>query len=223
MISESHKFIFIHIPKCAGTSIENALSSYCKKGFLGYDKKLKGFKQHANCHELLTHNYITSEMCDSFFKFAFVRNPWDRCVSQYIWRIKKGGNFVNGQHMKCQKRIFIHPNFNQKFVRNNVTFLRQFLEKDFPWQEMSFEQHMRPQVEFIYDCTKTKLDFIGKFENINNDFSYVCNKLIGEQVELPHANKSSNNQNYKQYYDNYTKDLVSEFYYEDIKEFNYTF
>ena len=67
------------------------------------------------------------------------------------------------------------------------------------------------------------MDFIGKFENINNDFSYVCKKLIGEQVELPHANKSSNNQNYKQYYDNYTKDLVSEFYYEDIKEFNYTF
>ena len=66
MISESHKFIFIHIPKCAGTSIENALRKYCKKGFLGYDKNLKGFKQHANCNELLTHNYITSEMCDSF-------------------------------------------------------------------------------------------------------------------------------------------------------------
>lgn len=220
MISESHKFIFIHIPKCAGTSIENALRKYCKRGFLGYDKNLKGFKQHANCEELLTHNHITTEVCNSFFKFAFVRNPWDRCVSQYIWRIKKGGNFVNGP--ANIKNGFSHPKFTQKFVRNDVTF-RQFLEKDFPWQEMSFEQHMRPQVEFIYDCSKTKLDFVGKFENINNDFSYVCKKLIGESVELPHANKSSVGREYKQYYDSYTQDLVAELYHEDINEFNYTF
>ena len=159
MISHIHKAVFIHVPKTAGMSMR----TYFRK------KKFEPAEYHSpdGTNDDQTGVYINgtswriqrnyTDVWDRYFKFAFVRNPWERCVSQYIWRIKKGGNFVNGPGNV--KNGFSHPNFNQKFVRNNVTF-RQFLEKDFPWQEMSFEQHMRPQVEFIYDCTKTKLDFI---------------------------------------------------------------
>ncbi len=219
MISNNHKFVFIHIPKCAGTSIENAIGSYCNSGGFGYSKQICGHIQHANCEELCQLNLLTEKQCNEYFKFAFVRNPWDRCVSEYVWRIKQFGNFLNGP-VNVNNGVK-HPKFTKEWVRKNVTF-EDFLTKNFPWQELSFIQHMKPQTDYIYDNQNKKIDFIGRFENLENDFSYVCKKIFNQNIKLPHKFKTKRSP-YVDYYNNDTIDMVGDMYLEDIKYFKYKF
>ena len=70
MISHEHKFIFIHIPKCGGTSIERFFKMKLPRQ--GAHLNLKYYKKN-------TENYET------YFKFTIVRNPWDKMVSEYKW------------------------------------------------------------------------------------------------------------------------------------------
>ena len=64
VISKQYKFAFIHIPKCAGTSIETAINSYCDKGGFGYNKQISGHIQHANCQELCDLNMLSETQCN---------------------------------------------------------------------------------------------------------------------------------------------------------------
>ena len=72
MISHKHKVIFIHIPKCAGSSF-------------GWDNKNKLYLQHATPQELLDFNLITQEQWNSYYKFIIVRNTWDKVMSDFFW------------------------------------------------------------------------------------------------------------------------------------------
>ena len=198
MISESHKFIFIHIPKCAGTSIENALRKYCKRGFLGYDKNLKGFKQHANCEELLTHNHITTEVCNSFFKFAFVRNPFDRAVSIYKYIQKQ-------ESAKCRDNFILSKTFKQFAATNLISESG----KNSIWFSDQYSQ--------VKDC-----DFIGRFETLQADFDIVCQKLGITRNPLPVKN-TTKHEHYSEYYDEETIEIVARKYHADIIRFGYKF
>ena len=87
IISDSKKFIFIHIPKTAGTSIAAALRQYqnpkCNALHSNsFDRK------HPTTNEIKTH--LGEERFNQYYKFAFVRNPWDRVLSNYYWHIKQG-------------------------------------------------------------------------------------------------------------------------------------
>lgn len=66
------------------------------------------------------------------------------------------------------------------------------------------------------------VDFIGKFENIENDFNMVC-KNLGIEVELPHINFSKRNKKYRDYYTKETRKLVEAHYNQDIIQFKYEF
>jgi len=75
-INHKHKFIFIHIPKNAGTSIRNSFR------LEGYDKRVvKKPYPHDPCSKI--REYCGEEVWNTFFKFAIVRNPYDRMVSYY--------------------------------------------------------------------------------------------------------------------------------------------
>ena len=74
MISHKHKFIFIHIPKCAGCSlkehlVKNSDNKLINSGHESLDVLLKNF----------------SLKTEDYYKFTFVRNPWDRIVSLYFF------------------------------------------------------------------------------------------------------------------------------------------
>ena len=95
MISYDKKFIFVHINKTAGTSMEKALADYgVKKLEEKSDLKFElnyNQSQHFNCDEYK--KYLGSEY-DDYFKFTVVRNPFDRVVSYYYGgAIQKGLNF----------------------------------------------------------------------------------------------------------------------------------
>ena len=66
------------------------------------------------------------------------------------------------------------------------------------------------------------VDFLGRFENFENDFSYVCNYLNIPDLKLPHINKRNRNR-YTEYYDDETREIVEEKYARDIEYFGYKF
>ena len=171
MISHDDKCIFIHIPKSAGTSLISALSNPVNPGardinHLPFDPDAYMFDPpppHLRIEDYVKYGYITKEKLDSYFKFAFVRNPWDRMVSEYKYRR--------------------HP--------SKYDF-KTYLFKHYPRPSWTDEYcHVIPQYDFIYDRNNNCLiDFVGKFENLQQDFEKLCLQLQLPSAVLPHKNKS---------------------------------
>jgi len=191
MISHKHKCIFIHIPKTAGVSIYKVFGTGRKQ------------QNHATLEEYMGWQYRKKR---NYFKFCFVRNPWDRFLSTYFY-LKKGGRGGRGD-VRDAKILNQFENF-QEFVGNfdkikNDSSDRHFYEQFF-WMDGG-------------------IDFIGKFENFQEDFNTVCDKIGIPQKELPHKNKSnSNHKHYTEYYDDETRDIVAEKYAKDIEYLGYNF
>jgi len=233
MISHQDKCIFIHIPKVAGQSIEDV---FVKRMGLEWqqravlllrpnDNPLKGPPRlaHLMADEYVKYQYVTPEIFNSYLKFSFVRNPWERLVSEYNYRYLLGH--------KAYQNGFRH------FVLN------QFPEaKDDNYQNARDNyRHVIPQTSFLYDNNgKCLVDFVGRFESLQGDFDFICKKLNIDVIKLGHKNKTQNNswiiqiknlfklndskrKHYSEYYDDDTFEFVEKYYQNDITNFNYKF
>jgi len=191
-----HKCIFVHIPKAAGLSIGYSL-----------------FGRHTGNHTTIAEYQIafSKKEFKSFFKFAFVRNPWDRVLSAFLY-LKNGGR-NQADYNWSEKYLSQFNNFND-FVTGWLN--RENIEKGI---------HFKPQYEFVTLPTKQKheLDFIGYYENIVSDFNYVRNRLgIGKVLEFNNKTESKQN-DYRFYYNDKRREIVADVYKEDIELFGYDF
>lgn len=85
MFNKEKKFVFVHNPKCAGTSIKNAISEH-----LGLDENQHNNENrfYRNPHLTLNqYNYYIDDDLNDYFKFISTRNPWDRMVSLHHHRV----------------------------------------------------------------------------------------------------------------------------------------
>lgn len=195
MISHSLSCIFVHIPKCAGSSINQQLKL-----------KSMGFSGHApiSYHSEYSH----------YFSFTFIRNPYDRIASAYKYFCK-----LRPGHRWYKRNSIISDIANKmefgEFVNHIPDFMRLMKR-----EAGSFESgiHFQPFDYFI----DQPIDFIGRFENIQEDYLQILSLLKLPPKILPKTN-STNNLNYRELYIEETKSKVYNIYQEDIKKYNYNF
>lgn len=224
MVSHKHKCIFIHIPKCAGTSFENLLGHFeghsgregqdhrsirmlqtpipVKKA-LGNSENIKELirryreyiRKHANPNNKLM---VNERQFDQYFKFSIVRNPWYRLHSWY----------------RNVMRDSIHQK-NYK-IPANISF-EKFI--------MSFAGtgFLRPQTYWLKDFDgKVKLDFIGKFESLDDSFMRISQALDISADGLPH-NLKSKQIDISTDFTVKAVNFINDYYAEEIEMFDYSF
>lgn len=216
IISHKYKFIFIAIPKTGTTSIEESLKSRIELKIDNYnifkhdicpeEKRDHKIRKHSTAKEIK--EVLGEKIYNSYFKFCFVRNPWDRLVSIY-YEAKKptncSSNFQNGKE---------DPWYIHQIKAKELSF------KDYLFY---FKDEWENYISMISDDNWSFLvNFIGKIENINDDFRKICNIIGLRKMELPILNKSGKN-NYASYYDNEAKELVRSIHRKDICLFDYKF
>ena len=155
LISET--FIFIHIPKTAGTSISRAVSPYATNRKLHKSRDCE-FASHITLKKLQTREKI---QIDNYFTFAFVRNPWERIQSLYYYVLQKNQTKKRDWHDKIPR--YTDMGFN-KWVNKEMN----------PWiyNHTRWHNKRRPlqQVDWILPC----IDFVGRYETLQEDFNTVC-------------------------------------------------
>lgn len=189
--------IFVHIPKCAGLGVTDAL-------FDGV---------HPGAHYTIAQYKMmfSKEEFDSFYKFTFVRNPWDRVVSAYHY-LKDGGRVKNDRAMR-DRIIAPYASFRD--------FVLGFLTEE----NIAGATHFRHQHEFVcMSATRPpEVDFIGRFETLADDFETVRTRL-GVTRELASTNRGrSRPTRYRDSYDDETAARVAAVYRRDIELFGYGF
>ncbi|MDA9062537.1 sulfotransferase family protein [Candidatus Pelagibacter sp.] len=230
-ISHSAKIIFVHIPKTGGGTIEKTLGIYGKDNngnlspdhFLLYGKYKNKFLQHLTISEI---KKINIKEFDTYKKISFVRNPYDKIISEYLWRIQ-----VYGKRKLEFKEYIIEEVVPRK---NNINkFVKNF------YKDESFvpflDAHYVNQVDYLYINKKLAVNEIGKFENFESDFKRIFNKkLINTKVHKSKINytyyfikkilpKFLANKMHRKYYDQETEEIIRREYAKDLKIFNYNF
>lgn len=201
MIINSQKFIFVHIPKTGGTSVEKLFDS----SFYGWDEKHNLWKQHCSIHQMQSLYGID---IDNYYKFSIIRNPWDRAVSDYKWWTRPSSPFFD---------------FLKSTTLEDYLLIRHGYEKINHLRDKTGRaDHFYAQYSFIEIDEHNYMDRIIRFENLQQDFNIVCDEIGGRRQQLPHTNKT-NRQHYSEYYNQKTIDIVSQKYRKDIEYFNYTF
>lgn len=185
--------IFIHIPKCAGLSVAHALYGNRAGGHLTLDEYLRIFEPAA---------------IRQYFKFTFVRNPWDRLVSAFHF-LKAGGISLRDQSW-ANGELGPYAEFD--------TFVRHWLNEKNIWKF----PHFHPQTHFALESSgHVTLEFVGRFENLAEDFAHVAGRL-GTNATLAVTNPSAH-AGYRDYYSETARERVGQVYARDIAQFSYTF
>jgi chondroitin 4-sulfotransferase 11 len=153
---------------------------------------------------------------NDYFKFTFTRNPFDMEVSQYFYTQKRVDEF-NALSEEEQNSLSATD-------QESIFFYKKWYKKSFKeWlARWEYTYNLRSS-DYTHDKKYCNLlDFIGKCENLQEDFNAVCDKIGIPQQQLPHKNKSKH-KHYTEYYDDETRQIVAEKYAKDIEYFGYEF
>ena len=216
IISHKHKFIFIHIPKCAGSTISysllnnlyfelprkddwryNELSTKTAEVFQtnpnqGNSANLKQHDTFKTINDYFMKNKLN---INSYFKFSFMRNPWERRVSQYKYAKKMAEQ--TGEDWAIEISLM---SFYEFITDRNDSQLNWVNNKK----------------------NSVAVDFLGSGRNLQEDFNIICDQIGIPKQELPHKN-ATKHKHYTEYYDEETKQIVANKCAKDIEYFGYKF
>jgi hypothetical protein len=217
VISHRHRFIFIHIPKTAGTSIEKALGGAGEAARTQDHRRLRDleaaivprgpallgpstarfvFQRVAGRRQGFA--FVDRDQFAAYFKFAFVRNPWARVFSWYR-------NVMRDPAHRAEHRI------------DGDLSLEAFLERH------GDSWALRPQTDWLCDAGgNLSMDFVGRFERLEADFATVCERIGLAPVTLPHELRAGAGR-WSDAYSDRARTLVAERYAEEIALFGYAF
>jgi hypothetical protein len=200
--SSSLGYVFIHTPKCAGTSIHRALRTIHDRLSLPLDERK--YHKHEKASEV---RRILGPTWDKCFTFSFIRNPWDLMVSSYHWWLNHASQFPSlVEHASKVKAL---PDFGA-FIRSPYG------------SEMINEQQGKDLTDWISDGDKVIVDLVGRYENLEQDWQRVCEALKIESLPLTRENRVARS-DYRSFYDVASQRLVADRFARTIKQFGYEF
>lgn len=202
-------FIFICNPKCASKSVCRSFG--IPKGHAA-DPKF----YHMSLNDI--RKYYSLNNLSKYFKFSIVRNPFDRLVSLYhdFYYLREGNKKT---FLKIGRNEF-WPNSIYYKSKGDFNIYCDLLYNSSKWRN---EIHHRPQVKNITSYNSNlKLDFIARYEKLNEDWDIIKSKL-DINIDLIKINSSKRGRNYKNYYNENSKKLVNKIYEEDLDTFKYKF
>jgi hypothetical protein len=205
IISAQHKFIFVAIPKTGTHSVRRALRPHMgekdmEQVALFVSKRFPipelARLQHGHLSLSQVRPYLPPEEFNGFFKFAFVRNPFDRFVSYCAFMTRGGGSFAQDP-----QRV-----------------MRQFLDSP-PLHHVLFQ----PQHSFLCGNDGELLtDGLGRVERMQESFDEISARIGIPSTSLETVNNSPR-RDYREYYDEQLKKRVAELYARDLELFGYEF
>lgn len=213
LISDSHKFIYLCGGKCATGSIINAIKKDKSVQTYVLEKKNKSDWNKFNKHmpAKIVKKRVGEKKWNDYFKFTFVRNPYDWVSSVFFFHVKRG---MKGYQTPKDGLL------KKEHIRLIVDYCKSPIGKRY-----DNTVNMRTQYGFASNINgDIELNYIGKVENIQYDFDKICKKLKIKSTQLENRNVSSNKT--KSYRDRYTPEarkVVEKYWKQDIKYFNYSF
>ena len=173
IISESKKFLFFHIPKTAGKSIRRGLTPFADNTMKTF---LSKFYSPTRTHNFLNIDHINQtialdiypelkDICQDFFEFVFVRNPYTRVLSMY------------GQMKKNEQFTGVNYNLHQ--------FINELQKYN---DEAIFPINFNSQLFWLNNPLTDKIHYF-KMENLSNNWTEISNRL-DIIFQLPLINKN---------------------------------
>ena len=213
MISTSKSFLFVHVPKTGGNSIQDVLKFYADDEIVcraPHHDGVERFEIHNEKYKIQKHAPLNTyrarlepDLYNSLFKFSTIRNPWDMMISAYF----------SPHHGKrdWDRGIFID-------LLNRTHTLREYVRSD----SFIVKGLKKIGVEPRPGELNTEMDFFLKFENLEEDFKTLCSYIDIPHTSLPKRNSSSRS-HYSKYYDTELKEIVRKKFIEEIEYGNYVF
>jgi len=207
-------FVFVAVSKTGSTSMRERFMhcGMAPKGRAGRRPNPGIDFQYPEHYNIREYRQLLGGDLDSRYTFGFVRNPWDRIVSNFTMACKSWRNRAAPRDGVERAAVFHNWVFNA---------LRQPLHRTVNGIQRDW---------FLDDDGEIAVDFIGRFENIRHDFDIVMNRInenhplpAKKYWILPHRNKSSAGNHYSFYYDDETIELVRDHFRTDIDHFGYSY
>jgi hypothetical protein len=160
------------------------------------------FPRHAKI--IAAKEMLPEEYFNRLYKFAFVRNPWDLQVSSF-------------HHIRRERPRLMEG------IDDFTAFIRWKLDPSRAYQ-YHLDTSIEIQSDYLVDLYgRIIVDYVGRYERLQEDFDEVCRHLGIATRRLPHRRKASDRDDYRRYYSDETAQLVGEHFHRDIENFSYTF
>lgn len=220
IISQKKRFIFFHIPKTGGSSI-----TWNFRHVIDSPADIKNLEVKSGWQRLLhidgrqhssyVNNILLCEKYKSYFKFSFIRNPWDLALSWYLSLSRDDPIGINPENFK--KFVFSRIQcFNP--IINPIKYLNKYRRRNSKAID-------RTQLSYISDYRgNVVVDYLAKFEAFEREFRYIADTLNITDYENKKLNVSNLKKvQYRDFYDEESRDLIAKLYSADIKAFGYKF
>ncbi|MGM7702950.1 sulfotransferase family 2 domain-containing protein [Pseudalkalibacillus sp. Hm43] len=204
---EKKEYIIVHNKKLVYLNNSKVACSSIKKTFISDDVP-DDYSIHTKAQDL-SREYLTDGEKE-YFKFTFVRNPFDRLVSCYESKYKKD--------KKMGQEYLHYDKYLLGYIKKDKGF-ENFVKKVDKIPDFLADRHFQSQYNLTHDKKGEPLvDYIGKYENLAEDFEHFKHKY--KLGDLPHFNKAVQ-RNWMDYYTVESAKIVREKYAKDIEEFGY--
>ena len=140
-------------------------------------------------------SYLPAKLWSSYFKFGFVRNPFDRFVSICFFLNRRNPGFA-GNAVEYMQRAIKAARFRQRIL-------------------------VKPQYQLLADNNnRIMMDYVGRYESLQTSFDEICRQIGIASSQLPRKN-SSRHESWEHYYNAALKEAVAGYYREDFKLLGY--